>query len=296
MCYVHARWSVSASCGLHSGLNSGMGRMRQVTFCQRAKQPSETILVVCIDLIRSTRMVHALAPRAEPKQLGRPSDKISGTGGRCKCSCCAAAVLPAMNLQRCTLWPAWVEALSLASVGLQLSPRMHTALTGQGDRARFGAWSRAHRGEPSLCTRCNECRVCVLLWMSDCRPSTSCGWHSPCCDACCVVIGPCGMVVLFGPWWHCRTGIVAFGCHGSMRITSQSVVRPSSAGQVSNSQQTASLTPAQLMPQASAALPTDRAAVPQPYSSILALTAGVLAVVAGPVACHSRASAGMHHA
>lgn len=96
---------MNVSSGLHSGLNSPTGRMRQITFCQRAKQPSETILVVCIDLIRSTRMVHALTPRAEPKQLGRPPDKISGTGGRCKCSCCAAAVLPAMQSTRIPLWP-----------------------------------------------------------------------------------------------------------------------------------------------------------------------------------------------
>ena len=97
---------MNAASGLHSGLNSGTGRMRQITFCQRAKQPSETILVVCIDLIRSTRMVHAPAACAEPKQLGRPSDKISGTGGRCKCTCCAAAMLSAMQSEHRRLWPA----------------------------------------------------------------------------------------------------------------------------------------------------------------------------------------------
>jgi hypothetical protein len=171
---------MNASSGLHGSLHSGLGRMRQITFCQRAKQPSETILVVCIDLIRSTRMVHALVPRAEPKQLGRPSDKISGTGGRCKCSCCAAAVLPAMQSKLCTLWPAWVGALSLASVGLQLSPRMHTALTGQGDHARFEAWSRAHRREPLLLyTKYNGCRMYVLCRWNTAGLRQSGGWHSP---------------------------------------------------------------------------------------------------------------------
>ena len=174
MCCVHVRWNVNASSGLHRGLNSGMGWMRQITFCQRAKQASETILVVCIDLIRSTRMVHALAPRAEPKQLGRPSDKISETGGRCKCSCCAAAVLRAMQSVCCRLWPAWVEALRLASVGLQLSRRMHRApaapLIERGSKRVYARVEETLHS--SQCAMRVVCAKCADVGLPRCRLST----------------------------------------------------------------------------------------------------------------------------